>query len=456
MKTLLRNATVVTMNSQKEILENCDLLLNDDRVERVLPQSSRAGLRADQDLDCTGKIIIPGLVSAHSHLTGIFQRGLWDGISFAEWQTKSNATEELVNLSAEEIYFLHTASCIEFLRNGVTTALNMFTVRPPLNTAKLEAACKAFRDTRMRGIVAVMFRNRAADGKSLPGREDQSWIPRAREILKRLTGVGSSISFMLAPSAPQLCSDQLLISCRDLAEELDIGIHTHVAETKQQADLGRRLYGESIVKHLQKIGLLNARLSIAHANWIDESDIAVLKQHDVKVVHNPSANTKLGTGFPRVKQLLNNGLTLGLGADSVNAGTVYSIFEQMKLCVLVPRVLWNAEHWVVPEEAFAMGTIGGAKALLLDHFIGSIEEGKKADLVILNPGTSLLPRNNIIGQLALSENGRSVETVFVDGKPVLMDGRLQTIQDKDILSKLDALGPRIQAARQGVLESPAR
>jgi 5-methylthioadenosine/S-adenosylhomocysteine deaminase len=242
-----------------------------------------------------------------------------------------------------------------------------------------------------------------------------------------------------------------LISCRDLADELNIGIHTHVAETKQQADLGRRLYGESIVKHLERIGLLSSKLSIAHANWLDEDDMDVLKKHEVKVVHNPSANTKLGSGFAKVKKMLNKGLTLGLGADSVNAGTVYSIFEQMKLCVLVPRVLWEPENWVLAEEAFAMGSIGGAKVLLLDKIIGSIEEGKKADLIILSPGTSLTPLNDVISQLVVSENGRSVETVFVDGKPVLLEGRVQTVQEEDLLAKLSALAPRIQAARQRVL-----
>jgi 5-methylthioadenosine/S-adenosylhomocysteine deaminase len=451
MKTLLRNATVVTMNSQKEIFENCDLLLNNDRIERILRQSSRAKNRVDQDLNCTGKVVIPGLVSAHSHLTGIFQRGLWDETSFAEWQTKSNATEELVNLSAEEIYSLHAASCIEFLRNGVTTALNMFTMRPPLNASKLDAARRAFLDTGMRGVLAIMLKDRSPDGEPLSATANDSWIERVKEIAKQLGDIGSSVSFMLAPSGPQLCSDQVLISCRDLAEELNIGIHTHVAETKQQAAFGRRLYGQSIVKHLEKIGLLNSRLSIAHANWLDEDDMDLLIKHEVKVVHNPSANTKLGTGFLKVKRMLNNGLSLGLGADSVNAGTVYSIFEQMKLCVLVPRVLWNPENWVLPEQAFAMGTIGGAKALLLDDLIGSIEEGKKADLVILNPGTSLLPRNNIISQLALSENGKSVETVFVDGKQVMLEGHLQTVQEKDILPTLSALAPRIEAARERVL-----
>lgn len=361
MRTRLRNATVVTMNFQKEIFENCYLLLNDDRIEQILPQGSIDRIQVDQELSCTGKIIIPGLVSAHSHLTGIFQRGLRDESSFAQWLSKSNATEELVNLSAAEIYFLHCGSCIEFMRNGVTTALNMFTVRPPLDSAKLEAACRAFVDTGMRGILAVMLKDRSPDGEPLAASADESWTHRVRETAKRLSDLGSSVSFMLAPSAPQLCSDRLLISCRNLAEELNIGIHTHLAETKQHADLGRRLYGESIVKHLEKIGFLSSRLSVAHANWLDEDDIDVLKKHEVKVVHNPSANTKLGSGFAKVKKMLMKGLTLALGADSVNAGTVYSIFEQMKLSVSVPRVLWESENWLLPEEAFAMAPLAALK-----------------------------------------------------------------------------------------------
>jgi 5-methylthioadenosine/S-adenosylhomocysteine deaminase len=451
MRTRLRDASVVTMNSQREILENCDLVLNDDRIEKILRHGSTDKIQADKELGCKGKIIMPGLVSAHSHLTGIFQRGLWDETSFAQWLSKSNATEELLNLSAEDIYFLHCGSCIEFMYNGVTTALNMFTVRPPFDSSKLEATCRAFADTAMRGIIAVMLKDRSPDGEPLAGSELESWTDRVRHIAKRVDDLGSSVSFMLAPSAPQLCSDRLLISCRKLAEELNVGIHTHLAETKQHAEVGRRLNGESIVKHLEKIGFLSSRLSVAHANWLDESDMDVLKKYEVKVVHNPSANTKLGTGFAKVKEMLRKGLTLALGTDSVNAGTVYSIFEQMKLSVLIPRVLWKSENWLLPEEAFAMGSIGGAKALLLDQVTGSIEEGKKADLVILSPGTSLIPLNNLISQLVLSENGKSVETVFVDGKCVVLERSIQKLQEENILTKIGALAPRIQAARARVL-----
>jgi len=123
---------------------------------------------------------------------------------------------------------------------------------------------------------------------------------------------------------------------------------------------------------------------------------------------------------------------------------------------LMPRILWGSENWPLPEEAFAMGSVGGAKALLLDKLVGSIEEGKKADLVILNPRTSLLTVNNLLSQLALSENGESVETVFVDGKAVLLEGRVQTLQEADILARLSCLAPRIKKAREQVLAKAGR
>src|SRR5438132_1433662 len=128
MKTLLQNSTLVTMNPKKEILENCDLLLDDDKIGSILPRGSQHRVHADKVLNCKAKLIIPGLVSAHSHLTGIFQRGLWNEISFEEWTTKSNATESRIDLSPQDIYSLHSAACIEFLRHGVTTVLTMFAV----------------------------------------------------------------------------------------------------------------------------------------------------------------------------------------------------------------------------------------------------------------------------------------------------------------------------------------
>jgi len=265
---------------------------------------------------------------------------------------------------------------------------------------------------------------------------------------------GPLVSFALAPSAPQRCSDRLLLACREITEEFNVVLHTHLAETRKHAEIGRELYGEPIVHHLERIEFLSSALSAAHAIWLNDQEIDILRKHDVRIVHNPSSNMKLGSGVARVKKMLNQGLSIGLGADSVNAGTIYSIFEQMKLSVLLPRSLWGADDWVLSSEAFAMATQGGARALLLDGIIGSIEEGKRADLAILRPSISLLPNNDIVDELALCENGGSVESVFIDGKPVMLGKEIAGIDEEAIRAKFSSMGSRIARAKSNVLHHP--
>jgi 5-methylthioadenosine/S-adenosylhomocysteine deaminase len=386
----------------------------------------------------------------------MFQRGLWDETSFESWSRKSAATEKFFNLSADDIYIIHSAACIELIRHGVTTVLNMFTV-PLMDPSKsVNSACQAFLDTGIRGTLALSLKDQSPDNTGIVPEVNSvaSWISLAKEASKQVNTFGSRVSFALAPSAPQRCSDRLLIACREFAEEFNVGLHTHLAETSKHAEVGRELYGEPLVQHLERIGFLSSALSVAHAVWLSDQEIDMLKRRDVKIVHNPSSNMKLGSGAARVKQMLNAGLAVGLGADSVNAGTIYSIFEQMKLSVLLPRSIWGSADWVSPSEAFAMGTEGGATALLLDGLIGSIEEGKKADLAILSPSISLVPNNDVVDELALCENGGSVDSVFIAGKPVMLEKKITTIDEEAILAKFSAMEPRIDRAKSSVLQDP--
>ena len=452
MKTLFKHGIIVTMNGQGEILQHASLLVEDDRISKIF-QGELGGLDdADRVFDCNGKIIIPGLISAHTHLTGLFQRGLWDEPSFETWSQKSAATEKILDLSADDIHLIHSAACIELIRNGVTTVLNMFTAPAKDTLDCVNAACRAFVNTGIRGTLALSLKDQAPDDSSKVQQHQQveAWADQARAACQRVRSYGARLSFALAPSAPQRCSDRLLIACRDLADELDVLMHTHLAETKNHAAVGRELYGEPIVHHLAKLGFLGPMLSVAHAIWIDDEEIDLLKRHDVGVVHNPSSNMKLGSGVAQVRKMLDKGVTVGLGADSVNAGTTYSIFEQMKLAVLLPRTHWGAEKWVLPSDAFAMGTTGGAKALRLDGIVGSIEEGKQADLTILNPSIMLTPQNALIDELALCENGNSVESVFVDGNPVLLNGKVTGMDEAAVRAELSAMESRIARAKKAI------
>jgi len=453
-RTVLRHATIVTMNPSREIKEEHDLLIENDRIAKIAPGITSDHADIDTTLECRGKIIIPGLISAHSHLTGMFQRGLWDENTFEEWFSNSNAVEKRLNFSPEDIYTIHCAGCIEFIRHGVTTVLNMFTVSPGSKLEKVASSCNAILDSGLRGILAVSLTPNDNANVFEPA-NPASLLDFARGAAKHVAGLNSRLGFMLAPSAPQRCSDQFLISCGKLAADFDLGMHTHLAETKLHAETARSIYGEPMVTHLKRIGFLNSKLAMAHCIWLEDEEIDLLAENDVKVVHNPACNMKLGDGVPQVKKMLQKGISVGLGSDSVNAGTVYSVFEQMKLAVLLPRVTWDRENWLLPADAFEMGCLGGAKVVLQDERLGSIEEGKKADLVILNPSTSLSPMNNLISQLVLCENGNSVETVFVDGRAVMLEKQIQTVDEAKIIAQLSSFCTSISEAYKDVLEKKA-
>lgn len=452
MPVLLKGGTVVTMNQRREVLSDCDLLLDAAAIARIAPTGSITKGGDTEELSCHGKIIMPGLVSAHSHLSGLAQRGLWQEKSFESWSAKTFALDNLVNFSAEEIYLIHCAACIEFIRHGVTTVLDMFTAHPSNALDKVEAARKAVIDTGLRGVLAYSFRDQSPDNQGVVPTSTSAEVVSltAREVAERVHERDARLGFMLAPSAPQRCSDQLLGLTQRLARELGVGIHTHLAEAKNHAEIGKAIYGEPMVKHLERLGFLNSDLSVAHAIWLDDEEIGLLGKYNVKVVHNPAANLRLGSGVARIKQMMRSGVSVGFGCDSVNAGTNYSVFEQMKLATLMPRSLWSPENWVLPDEALEMATLGGARALLLDRIIGSVEEGKKADLVILKPSTSLLPLNNLTDQLVLAENGDSVESVFVDGKPVMLGKCMRTIDEESVKAKVSSLQPRIGKAHAAV------
>ncbi|HEY1374936.1 MAG TPA: amidohydrolase [Candidatus Binatia bacterium] len=444
------------MNSAGEVLQGSDVLIENDRIARIFRGAAPRDLQADLVLDCAGKIILPGMVSAHTHLTGMFQRGMWDETSFESWSRRSSATEKAFAATPEDLYLIHRASCIELIRYGVTTVLNMFTIPPRESGAYVDSAWRALSDSGIRGILALSFKDQSPDnpdvGTDAPAGD--SWIDLARDVARRSGAPESRLSLMLAPSAPQRCSDPLLARCREIAAELGVGIHTHLAETERHAAVGRRLYGKPIVNHLEEIGFLSSDVSMAHSIWLEDEELDILGRHDVKIVHNPSSNMKLGSGVARVKKMLARGLAVGLGADSVNAATVYSIFEQVKLAVLLPRTHWGSADWILPAEALNMATLGGAKAALLDGAIGSIEEGKKADLAILNPSVSLQPPNDLISELALCENGSSVESVFVDGRAVMLERKMTRNDEEAILSEFASMSPRIARAKSEVLQNP--
>jgi cytosine/adenosine deaminase-related metal-dependent hydrolase len=241
------------------------------------------------------------------------------------------------------------------------------------------------------------------------------------------------------------CSDSLLRQVIQLAEQFDLGVHTHLLETRLQSWAARKLHRSGLCAHLAGLGFLSSRLSAAHGVWLDDREMDLLASAGASVVHNPASNLKLGSGIAKAARLKKRGVNVALGTDGGDTSDSYSIFEQMKLAAFLSRVVADdAADWITAFDALKMGTANGANAVpAWRNRIGTIKPGYRADVVLLKPGLHLRPLNDIVHQLVFCDAGRSVDTVFVDGKIVLEGGRLVGVDEDSLTRRVDAIGNRM-------------
>ena len=245
------------------------------------------------------------------------------------------------------------------------------------------------------------------------------------ETITKLHGLGGLVSIFPAPSNPTRCTDELLVRSHEIAEKHDLGVHTHLQETKIQIDVSMKYNGKPIVSHMEDLGILSHRWSLAHTVWVNDEEIALLAKRQAVPVHNPESNAKVRVGTSPVPKMLEAGVPVALGADGSSTNDNQNLFDAMSLAVLLPRVLGTDKAgWPGAPEAFAMATVGGAKAMLMDGQVGAIAPGHRADIVLYDLASpSLAPLNDPVQQLVFSERGESVRTVLIDGRVVYEDGK---------------------------------
>jgi cytosine/adenosine deaminase-related metal-dependent hydrolase len=304
------------------------------------------------------------------------------------------------------------------------------------------AAIRALLDSGMRAVVSPMigdrpfhdtlpgFRERLPEGHwahrlgGPPGQPDDL-VAASLAIARRWDGAEGRLRVGLSPSTPHRATDALLTLVAEASAAHGLPVHTHLLETRPQAVVARRLYGRTMVEHIRALGLLSPRLSCAHAVWLTDGDLDLVAEAGAGVSHNPLSNLYLGSGIARLPEMLRRGIPVGVGSDGPNCGAASPLFEVMKLAAIVHRIGEpDGARWPSTRDAFRLGTIGGARALGLDRDVGSIEAGKKADLVLLDAdAVSLVPLNDPVSQLVYWESGQSVRTVVVNGEIVLDEGR---------------------------------
>lgn len=420
--------------------------------------------------DAARALVIPGLVDAHSHFYGTLGPGLIDMLPLDVRRPLLAACTD--GWTERDTRVATTLGVLRMLRNGTTTVLE--------NGAQgIDATVPAIRaliDAGVRAVIGPMVADRPF-GDTMPGYVERLPAalraevlgappsPPGRELVEQCVaiarqwhGAEGRISVCLSPWAPFGCTDEMLTRVAEASAAHGLPVHTHLLETRTQAVAARRLYGRSMVEHIAALGLLSERFCGAHAVWLADRDLDLLAEHRAAISHNPQSNLYLGSGVARAPELVRRGVAVGIGSDGPNCGSASSLFEVMKLAALVHRVgEREAERWIAPREAFRMATIGGARALGLHREIGSIEVGKRADLVMLDArAPEFVPLNDPVWQLVYGESGAAVQRVVVDGVVVFEHGRPTRFDAPALLAEADEIGQRLAARARPALARMSR
>ncbi|HSS82260.1 MAG TPA: amidohydrolase family protein, partial [Reyranella sp.] len=412
------------------------------------------------EISAARRLLHPGLVNAHTHGHGNLAKGMGD-----RWTLELLLTAGpwiVGNRTVEDGYLSTQLGAVEMVLKGCTACYDLSFEWPLPSADGLALAGKAYADVGMRAVVAPMVADRSFY-EAIPGLLEALPPPLQQGVAElrpppaeaTLSAIGSALrdwSFdrdqvrpAVAPTIPHHCSDAYILGCAALAQEFDVGLHSHVAESKVQVIAGYQRYGTSLAAHMDKLGLVNDRFTVAHGVWLDGDDMKRLGDRGASVAHNPGSNMRLGNGLADVRGMLHAKVNVGVGTDGANCSDNLNMYESMRLASIVSKAQGpDLEHWLTTEEALRAATEGSARALGMEKEIGKIAPGYKADIVFLDlHHINWIPTNDVVNQIVHTEDGTGVHSVMVGGRMIVENHKLLTVD----LPKLAAQAAASQARR---------
>jgi cytosine/adenosine deaminase-related metal-dependent hydrolase len=464
--TMIRHGSLLDVAAHRA--QPADLLI-DGPIIREIGKPGRAAPPGAVVIDARDRLLIPGLVNAHTHAHGTLARGRLDDRATLEVLLTLGASSN-ASRTVEDKYLSAQLSAIEMVRKGCTACYDLFAELPAPTPEGVHAVARAYVDVGMRAVVAPMMadltlyqalpgllgalpesgRAQAAQMRATPW---PASIAACREILSAWPFDRDRVRPALGPTIPMHCNDEFLVACRDLAREFGVGIQTHLAESKTQAVVGRKKYGKTLTAHLGDLGLLGPGFSAAHAIWLDRDDIRRLADAGATVAHNPLSNLRLGSGVARVRTMLEAGVTVGIGTDSAASSDTQNMFEATRLAAYLSHVSTpDYRRWLTSEEAFTMATTGSATVLGMQERIGRLAPGYQADIVFLDlTSIGYVPLNDVLLQLVNGESGTAVASVMIGGRLVLDAGRLLTVDEAKVRRDAETAIARLTEANAASL-----
>ena len=426
MKVLIKNCNLISMAQDREKIENeIDILIEDGKIKKI---AKNIECDVDKVIEATGKIIMPGFINTHAHVPMSIFRETLDGYNLQDWlQKKIWPMED--KLTNEDIYYASMLSCIEMIKTGTTTINDMYFMT--------EDIIKAAIDTGVRMQTTRTLQSIAGGGEKR--------IQELEELINEYNNKFENLTFNIGIHGFYTSNSVYIEKCVELAKKYNLPIHIHFCENQKEVEDIKSEYNVDKVSELIKKYFKGHHVILAHAVKLSKEEIEELKNENIYISHCPVSNLKLGCGIANISYMNEQGIMVTLGTDGQGSGSSLDIFEQMKYtCLLQKGICENPE--VLPAyEVLKMATINGAKALKLENKVGSIEEGKQADIIMINMDSVVTtPINNVFSEIVYNVKGTDVDMTMVNGRILMENRTLNNKDEKEVYRKCEEIIKRIE------------
>ena len=441
---IIENAYIVTMNKERMIFPNFSIAIIDDKIAAIGPfLEIKANYFSDKVIDGKGKIVFPGFINTHTHLFQVLLKGLGRDKPLLDW-LNSSVRRALCNIDEECCYYSALAGCIELIRTGATTVLDYMYCQS--HEGHSDAVLRAMEDVGIRGIL----------GRSKTSTEDfpeeyactnidteEKYFADVERLAEKYKN-HSRLSIAIAPGIIWDLTDKGFRKTREIASRLGIPITMHLVETEDDDEYCVKEKGMRSIPYLEKMGILGPDFIAVHCVHLNDEEIALFKKYDVSVSYNPVSNMILASGIAPIPKFMEAGLTISLAVDGAASNDSQDMLEVIKTAALLQKVHTRNASIVSAADVLEMATLGGAKSVLMEDKIGSLEVGKKADMFLYNPlKTRSIPIHDPISSIVYSSSQPNIETSIIDGRLVLENGKILGVDEDEILYKTQEIAEKL-------------
>ena len=411
MSILIKKAVILTQNKKREKL-NGDIYIDDKKIVQV--SEKPISTEADYKIDGKNKLVLPGLINTHTHIPMTLFRGYGDDMILKKWLEERIWPAE-AKLNSKHIEIGTQLGLLEMIASGTTTYIDMYFIEDTIGNVTEKAGVRGFL-----GFAMIDF--------DTPEYEYNELFSQCEKFIKKWEK-SDLIKPVVAPHGAYTCGPENLKKSLEISKKYDTILQIHCAETREEVYDVQKQYGLRPVEQLKKYGLLCDKMILAHCGWITKNEILDIKKGGAKVSHCPVSNMKIGTGgFAPIPELLEAGVPVSLGTDGAASNNVLDMFDTMKFCALIHKQHRWDPSIISAQTVFDFATVGGANCLGMETELGSIEEGKKADITILDLNKPhLTPHHDLVSHLVYAARGSDVCTTIINGKPIMIDNKFLTI-----------------------------